>query len=153
MPGFPVYHQLPKLTQIHVHPVGDAIQPSHLLSTTSPPAPQSFPASGSFPMSQLFTSGGQSIGSFSFNISPSNEHPGLISFRMDWWISLLSKGLSRVFSSTTIQKHRFFSTQSHLWFNSHIHIRPLEKPPPAYNAERTRPLRSGQDCPGGEELQ
>ena len=46
--------------------------------------PQSFPASGSFQMSQLFTSGGQSIGSFSFNISPSNEHPGLISFRMDW---------------------------------------------------------------------
>ena len=46
--------------------------------------PQSFPASGSFPMSQLFASGGQNIGSFSLNISPSNEHPGLISFRMDW---------------------------------------------------------------------
>ena len=55
--------------------------------------PQSLPASGSFPMSQLFTWGGQSIGSFSFSISPSNEHPGLISFRMDW---LQSKGLSRV---------------------------------------------------------
>ena len=54
--------------------------PSHL---------QSFPASGSFQMSQLFTSGGQSIGSFSFSISPSNEHPGLISFRMDW-LDLLS---------------------------------------------------------------
>ena len=46
--------------------------------------PQSFPGSGSFPMSQLFASGGQSIGSFSFNISPSNKHPGLISFKMDW---------------------------------------------------------------------
>ena len=49
--------------------------------------------------------------SFSFSISPSNEHPGLISFRMDCWISLQSKGLSRVFSNTTVQKHQFFSTQ------------------------------------------
>ena len=55
--------------------------------------PQSFPASGSFQMSQLFTSGGQSIGvSFSFNISPSNEHPGLISFRMDWLDLLAAQG-------------------------------------------------------------
>ena len=49
--------------------------------------------------------------SFSFNISPSNEHPGLISFRMDWLISLQSKGLSRVFSNTTVQKHPFFCAQ------------------------------------------
>ena len=49
--------------------------------------------------------------SFRFNTSPSNEHPGLISFRMDWWISLQSKGLSRVFSNTTVQKHQFFGTQ------------------------------------------
>ena len=49
--------------------------------------------------------------SFSFNISPSNEHSGLISFRMDWWISLESKGLSRLFSNTTVEKHQFFSTQ------------------------------------------
>ena len=49
--------------------------------------------------------------SFSFSISPSNEYSGLISFRMDWWISLQSKGLSRVFSNTTVQKHRFFSAQ------------------------------------------
>ena len=48
---------------------------------------------------------------FSFRICPANEYSGLISFRMDWWISLLSKGLSRVFSSTTIQKHQFFSAQ------------------------------------------
>ena len=54
--------------------------------------PQSFPASGSFQMSQLFASGGQSIGSFSFNISPSNEHPGLISFRMDWLDLLAVQG-------------------------------------------------------------
>ena len=59
--------------------------------------------------------------SFSINISPSNEYSGLISFRMDWLISLLSKGLSRVFSNTTVQKHQFFSTQLSLQSNSHIH--------------------------------
>ena len=82
---------------------------------------QSFPASGSFPMSQLFTSGGQSIGSFSFKIGPSNEHSGLFSFRMDWLDLLLFKGLSRVFSNTTVQKHQFFCIQLSLWSNSHIH--------------------------------
>ena len=59
--------------------------------------------------------------SFSFNISPSNEHPGLISFRMTGWISLQSKGLSRVFSNTTVQKHQFFSSQLSSQSNSHIH--------------------------------
>ena len=84
---------------------------------------QSFPTSGSFQMSQLFASGSQSIGSFSFNISPSNE------YIQDWfplgrtgWISLQSKGLSRVFSNTTVQKHQFFSAQLSLQSNSHIHI-------------------------------
>ena len=66
--------------------------------------PQSFPASGSFPISQLFAWGGQKYWSFSFSIGPSNEHPGLISFRMDWLDLLQSKGLSRVFSNTTVQK-------------------------------------------------
>ena len=71
-PGLPVNHQLPEFTQTHVHQVSDAIQPSHLLSSPSSLASssvipffsrlQSFPASGSFPMSQLFTAGGQSIG-------------------------------------------------------------------------------------------
>ena len=61
-PGFPVHHQLPELTQTHVHRGGDAIQPSHPLSSSSPPAFQSFPASGSFQISQFFTSGGQRIG-------------------------------------------------------------------------------------------
>ena len=59
--------------------------------------------------------------SFSFSISPSKEIPGLISFRMDWLISLQSKGLSRVFSNTTVQKHQFFSTQHSSQYNSHIH--------------------------------
>ena len=73
---------------------------------------QSFPASGSFPMSQLFASGGQSIGasaSASASVLPMNID--LISFRTDWFISLLSNRLSRVFSSTTIQKHQFFDAQ------------------------------------------
>ena len=65
--------------------------------------------------------------SFSFNINPSNEHPGLISFKMDCWISLQSKGLLRVFSNTTVQKHQFFSAQLSLWSNSHIHTWLLEK--------------------------
>ena len=90
--------------------------------------PQSFPVSGSFPMSQFFTSGGQSIGvSASTSVLPMNTQ--------DWsplgwtgWISLQSKGLSKVFSNTTVQKHQFFSTQLTLLSNSHIHTWLLEKP-------------------------
>ena len=66
--------------------------------------------------------------SFSFNISPSNEHPGLISFRMDWLVSLQCKGLSRVFSNTTVQKYQFFGTQHSSQSNSHIHTWLREKP-------------------------
>ena len=66
--------------------------------------------------------------SFSFSISPSNEHPGLISFRWTGWISLQSKGLSRVFSNTTVQKHQFLGTQLSSQSSSHIHTWPLEKP-------------------------
>ena len=66
--------------------------------------------------------------SLSFSISPSNEHPGLISFRMDWLDLLQSKGLSRVFSNTTFQKHQFFGAQLSSQSNSHIHTWPLEKP-------------------------
>ena len=90
--------------------------------------PQSFPASGSFQMSQLFASGGQNIGvSASASVLPMNTQDW---FPLGWtgWISLLSKGLSRVFSNTTVQKHQFFSTQLSLQCNSHIHTWPLEKP-------------------------
>ena len=59
--------------------------------------------------------------SFSFNISPYNEHPGLVSLGWTGWIFLQSKGCSRVFSNTTVQKHQFFSAQLSLWCNSHIH--------------------------------
>ena len=66
--------------------------------------------------------------SFSFSINPSNEYLGLISFRMDWLDLLVSKGFSRVFSNTTVQKHQFLGTQLSLWSNSHTHTWPLEKP-------------------------
>ena len=90
---------------------------------------QSFLASGSFPMSQLFASRGQSIGSFSFNISLSNEHPGLIS-PLGWTglISLQSNRLSRVFSNITVQMHQFFGTLLSLLSNSRIHTWLLDKP-------------------------
>ena len=90
--------------------------------------PQSFPASGSFQMSQLFASGGQSIGvSASTSVLPMNTQDWSPS---EWtgWISLQSKGLTRVFSNTTVQKHQFFSTQLSSQSNSHIHTWPLEKP-------------------------
>ena len=82
-PGFPVNWQLPELAQTHVHPVGDAIQPSHPLSSPSPPDPnasqhQSLPNESTLPVRW------PKYWSFSFGISPSNEHPGLNSFRMDW---------------------------------------------------------------------
>ena len=70
----------------------------------------------------------QKYWSFSFSISPSNEHPGLISFRMDWLDLLQSKGLSRVFSNTTVQKHQFFDAQLSSQSNPHIHTWLLEKP-------------------------
>ena len=66
--------------------------------------------------------------SFSFSISPSNEHPGLISFRMDWLDLLAVQGLSTVFSNTTVQKHKFFGAQLSSQSNSHFYTRPLEKP-------------------------
>jgi len=90
--------------------------------------PQSLPASGSFPVSQFFTSGGQSIGvSASALVLPMNIQDW---FPLGWTglISLQSKGLSRVFSNTTVQKHQFFGTQFSLWSSSHIHTWPLEKP-------------------------
>ena len=127
-PGLHVHHQIPEFTQTHVHWVSDAIQPSHPLSSPSPPAPQSLSASGSFPMNQLFAWDGQSIGvSASASVLPMNTHDW---FPLGWtgWISLQSKGLSRVFSSTTVQKHQFFSTQLSSQSSSHIHTRPLEKP-------------------------
>ena len=87
---------------------------------------QSIPASGSFPMSQFFTSGGQSIGaSVSAAVFPMNIQ-GWFSLGLNGLISLQSKGLSTVFSNTTVQKHHFFHTQLSLWSNSPIHTQLLE---------------------------
>ena len=110
-PVLPVHHQLPEFTQTHVHWVGDAIQPSHPLSSPENSRLQSFSASGSFPMSQFFGSGGQSIGvSASTLLLPMDIQDW---FPLGWtgWISLQSKGLSRIFFSTTVQKHQFFGVQ------------------------------------------
>ena len=126
-PGPPVHHQLLELMQTHVHWVSDAIQPPHPVIPFSS-CPQSFPASGSFQMSQLFTSGGQSTGvSASGSVLPMNTQDRS---PLGWtgWISLQSKGLSRIFSNTTVQKHQFFGTQLSSQSNSHIHTWLLEKP-------------------------
>ena len=87
---------------------------------------QSFPASGSFPMSWLFALGGQNIG-VSASVLPMNIQD-LFPLGLTGLISLLSKGLSRVFSNTTVQKHQFFGTQPSLWSSFHIHTWLLEKP-------------------------
>ena len=126
MPGLPITNSrsLPKLMSIKL------VMPSNHLILCCPllHCPQSFPALGSFPMSQLFPSDGQSLGvSASTSVLPMNTQ--------DWsplgwtgWISLHSKGLSRVFSNTTVQKHQFFGAQLSSQSNSHIHTWPQEKP-------------------------
>ena len=127
-PGFLVHHQLPEPGQTHVYQswwchltISSSVIP--LFSCL-----QSFPASGSFPKSQFFSSGGQRIGvSASTSVLPMNIQDW---FPLGWtgWISLQSKGLSRVFSNTTVQKHQFFGAQFSLQSNSHIRTWPLEKP-------------------------
>ena len=107
-----------------------SVMPSSHPSSVVPfsSCPQSLPASESFPMSQLFTWGGQNIGvSALSSFLPKNTQ---VWSPLGWtgWISLQSKGLSRVFSNTTVQKHQFFSTQLSSQSNSHIHTWPLEKP-------------------------
>ena len=122
-PGFPVHHQLPELAQTHVHWAEDAISSS---VTPFSPCPQSFPASGSFSVSQLFTSGSQSIGA-SASVLPKNIQCWF-PLGLTGLISLLSKELLRVFSSNTVRKHQFFSTQPSLWSNSQNCTWLLEKP-------------------------
>ena len=119
-PGFPALHHLLQLAQTCLfsqwcHPtISSSVIPfSSCL--------QSFPASGSFLISQLFTSGGQSIGaSASESVLPVNIQDWF-PLGLNGFISLQPKELSRVFSSTTVQKHQFFGDQPSLWSNSHIH--------------------------------
>ena len=112
MPGFSVRYQLPELAQTHVHQVGDAIQPPHPLLSPSPPAFNLSP-NQSLSNESVLHNRWPTYWGFSFSISPFNEYSELI--------SLQSKGLSRVFSNTTVQMHQFFSTQLSLQSNSHIH--------------------------------
>ena len=118
MPGFPVLHYLP------VCPDSYPLSQRCYLTISSSVAPfsfclPSFPASGSFPVSQYW--------SFSFSISPSNEYSGWFSLGLTGLISLHTKELSEVFSSTTVRKHQFFGTQPSLQSNSHTHTGLLEK--------------------------
>ena len=124
-----VHHQLLEFTQTHIHWVGDAIQPFHPLSSPSPPpAFNLFQHQGLFLMSWLFASGDRSIGvSASASVLPMNIQ-GWLSLGLTGLISLPSKGLSRVFSNTTLRKHQFFGVQPSLRSSSHIHTWLLERP-------------------------
>ena len=116
-PDLPIHHQVLELAQIHVHQVGNAIQPSAVPFSS---CLQSSPASGSFPMSQFFASGGPKYWSFNFRISPSNEYSGLISLKIDWFDLLTVQGTLKGLLQHHSSKHQFFCTQLSLWFNSHI---------------------------------
>jgi len=126
-PGLPVHHQLPDITQ--TRPSSRWCHPA--ISSSVVPfssCPQSLPASESFPINQLFTWGGGSIGVLALaSFLPMNTQDW---FPLEWtgWISLQSKALSRVFSNTTVQKHQFFSAQLSSQSNFCIHTWPLEKP-------------------------
>ena len=126
MSGLHVHHQLPEFIQ--TRPLNQWCHPTRSSSVVLfSSCLQTFPALGSFPMSQFFTSGGQSIGlSASISVLPMNIQDW---FPLGWtgWISLKSKGLSRV-SNTTVQMHQFFGTQLSSQSNSHLHTWPLEKP-------------------------
>ena len=124
-PGLPVHHQLPEFTQIHVHRVSDAIQPSHPQSSPSPPAPNPSQHQSLF---QWVNSSHQvaKVLEFSFSIIPSKEIPGLISFRMDWLELLAVQGTPK----SLLQHHssKAISSQPSSQSNSHIHTWPQEKP-------------------------
>ena len=126
-PGFPVVYHLVELAQTHVHWVNDAIQPSH---SHCPPLLLSsiFPALGSSPMSWLLTSGGQSIGASASEPALPMNIQGWFPLGLTGLISWLSKGLSRVFSSTIIWKHQLFGAWPSSWSSSHIRTWLLQKP-------------------------
>ena len=123
-PGFPVLYHLPEFAQTHVHWVGDAIQPSHPLSAPSPPAFNLSQHQGLFPW---VGSSHQVVQVLSVSSSPSKYIKGWFPLKLTGLISLLSRRLSRVFSSTTVWKHQFFSAQPPLWSSSHIPAWLLEK--------------------------
>ena len=116
-----------QFAEVHGHWVGDAIQPSRPLSPLLL-CLHSFPASGSFPVSRLFASDGQGNGAAASVSVLLMNIQGWFPLELTGLISLQSKGRSRVFSNTTVQKHQFFGTQPSLWSNSHICTWLLEKP-------------------------
>ena len=119
MSGFPGHHQQSLLILLAI----ESVTPSNNLILCHPLLllPSIFPSIRVFSNELALCIRWPKYWSFSLSISPSNECSGLISFRIDWFISLQSKGLSRVFSNTTVQKHQFFSAHLSLWSNSHIH--------------------------------
>ena len=120
-PGFHVLHYLLEFAETHVHWVRDAIQP-FILCWPLPLLTSIFPASASFPVSQLFTSGSQSIGaSASASVLVLNIQ-GWFPLGLTGLITLLSKGLSRVFSNITVRNDQFFSAQPSLWSSSHMFL-------------------------------
>ena len=118
MPGLPVHHQLPEFTQTHVHRVGDTIQPSHPLFSPSPPAPIP-PSIRIFSNESTLPMRWPKYWSFSFSISPSNEHPGLVSFRMDWLDLLAVQGTLK----SLLQHHS--SKASILWCSAFFTVQLL----------------------------
>ena len=119
-PDFPVYHQLPELTQIHVHWFSDAIQPPH-------PLPALLLPPSTFLSIRVFSS--ESVLHITWPSASASDFPMNIQVWLLWGftglISLLPKGCLRVFSNSTVQKHQLFSTQLSLYFNSHLHIYPF----------------------------
>ena len=119
----------PVVAQVHVHCISDVIQPSHPLTLSSPSAFNFSQHQGLF----QWVSRSHQVTRilephFSFSINPSNEYSVFFFSKIDWFDSLLSKELSRVFSSTTVRRHQFFSTLISLWFSSHSHMWLLERP-------------------------
>ena len=119
MPGFPVHHQLLELAQTHVHGVGDAIQPSHRLSSPSPPA-SVLPSIRVFSNESALRIRWPKCWSFSFSIRPSNEYSELISFRVDWFDFLSVQGALKSLLQQHNLKTSIFGVQPSLWSNSHI---------------------------------
>ena len=118
-PGLPVHHQLPESTQTHVHRVSDAIQPSHPLSAPSPP-PSIFPNIRVFSNESALHIRWRKYWSFSFKISPSNEHPGLISFRMYWLDLLVVQGTLKSLLQHQNSKAQILQCPAFFIPNSHI---------------------------------
>ena len=127
-PGLPVHHQLPEFTQTQ-RPSSQWCHPA-ISSSVVPFSSylQSLPASESFPMSQLFAWGGQNTGVSALASFLPKKSQGWSPAEWTGWISLQSKGLSRVFSNTTVPKHQFFGAQLSSQSNSYIHTWLLEKP-------------------------